>query len=58
MTDAFIAVLDNPDLSSDEKLAAFENMASKMGFTEEMLETVYIDQPDVDVKLEENVNMP
>lgn len=33
-----------------------------MGFTEEMLETVYIDwpkeQPDVDVKLEENVNMP
>ncbi|MCQ5145148.1 hypothetical protein [Enterocloster bolteae] len=62
VTDAFIAVLDSPDFTADEKLAAFENMAGKMGFTEEMLETVYIDRPegnpDVDTQMDSTSVVP
>lgn len=62
VTDAFVAVLDSSDFTADEKLAAFENMAGKMGFTEEMLDTVYIDrpegQPDVEAQLEGKPDMP
>lgn len=57
-TDAYIELLDNPDISDDDKLAAFDRMAGKMGFTEEMLETVYISRPeetpDVDIQTDDN----
>lgn len=59
-TDAYIELLDNPDISDDDKLAAFDRMAGKMGFTEEMLETVYISRPegtpDVDIQTDDNAD--
>lgn len=62
VTDAYIRLLDNPDISDDDKLAAFDRMAGKMGFTEEMLETVYIsrpeESPDVDIQTDGNTEMP
>ena len=59
-TDTYLALLSNPDVSDDDKLAAFDRMAGKMGFTEEMLETVYISRPeetpDVDIQTDDNVD--
>lgn len=45
--DQYLELLDDPTVSAEDKLAAFEQAADKMGLSEEALEAIRIPPPDV-----------